>query len=133
MFAHFGVRVVIVDVLSILSDAEPDISRALVGYFREEGIVVHEHIRVRRVGQTGQGVMLEVSTENGRDGIGADRLLVTTGRQPNTQGLGLADAGVEQLANGGITVDEYMRTTKPGVVLRMTIEHWRMCCLHGYS
>ena len=40
---------------------------------------------------------------------------MATGRQPNTEGLGLAEAGVEVLENGGIAVDERMRTSKAGV------------------
>src|SRR3546814_2051636 len=44
----------------------------------------------------------------------AERVPVATGRTPNTKGLGLAEAGVAQTRNGGIEVDERMRTTRPG-------------------
>ncbi|MDE2495858.1 MAG: FAD-dependent oxidoreductase, partial [Alphaproteobacteria bacterium] len=40
---------------------------------------------------------------------------VATGRQPNTAGMGLENAGVALLPNGGIKVDDRMRTTKAGV------------------
>jgi mercuric reductase len=45
----------------------------------------------------------------------ADRLLVATGRTPNVEELGLGEAGVQQAPNGGIRVDDRMRTTRPGV------------------
>ncbi|HEX9906681.1 MAG TPA: FAD-dependent oxidoreductase, partial [Propylenella sp.] len=40
MFARMGTRVTIVDIVPILSMAEPEISQALAGYFRDEGIAV---------------------------------------------------------------------------------------------
>ena len=45
----------------------------------------------------------------------ADTVLIATGRQPNTEGLGLDSAGVELDGGGGITVDEYSRTTCPSI------------------
>jgi mycothione reductase len=46
---------------------------------------------------------------------GADLLLVATGRVPNTAGLGLEAAGVATHPDGRVRVDEYGRTTAPGV------------------
>lgn len=45
----------------------------------------------------------------------AERLLVATGRTPNTDALGLAEAGVVRDGRGAIVVDDRMRTSKPGV------------------
>ena len=42
-------------------------------------------------------------------------MLIATGRRPNTADLCLAEAGLALLPNGGIAVDQHMRTTKPGV------------------
>ncbi len=44
-----------------------------------------------------------------------DALLVATGRVPNTDGLGLAAAGVETKTDGRIVVDQYGRTSAPGI------------------
>jgi mercuric reductase len=41
--------------------------------------------------------------------------LVATGRTPNTETLGLPDAGIEQNQRGAIVVDDHMRTSKPHV------------------
>jgi hypothetical protein len=40
---------------------------------------------------------------------------MTTGRIANSDGLGLAESGVSVSENGGIVVDDRMRTTRPGV------------------
>src|SRR5262249_8591357 len=45
----------------------------------------------------------------------AQRVLIATGRTPNVEGLGLAEAGVAQASDGYIRVDDRMRTTRSGV------------------
>ncbi|GIX11802.1 mercury(II) reductase [Elioraea sp.] len=115
MFARMGVEVTIVDIVPILPAAEPEISRALAGYFRDEGITLHENVKTRAIRRTEHGVALDVSSDGKDETIEAEQVLVTTGRRPNTAGLGLEDAGVGLLPNGGIQVDERMRTTRAGV------------------
>ena len=79
----------------------------------------------------GQGVDLQVDTDlvglerlaDGRfaatDTRGArrvfDRVLFATGRQPNTAGLGLAEAGVRLRGNGAVVVDEWSQTNVPSI------------------
>lgn len=115
LFARAGARVTIVDVTSILPTAEPEISRCLAQCLDSEGIILHERAHPRRLRATSAGVALEL-TANGRDEtLEAKAVLVTAGRQPNTEDLGLAEMGVATLPNGGIEVDDRMRTTRPGV------------------
>jgi mercuric reductase len=114
-FARAGVEVTIVDIVPILSAGEPEISRALAGYFRNEGLVVRESIEPKAVRRMDRGVALEISTGGTREIVEAEKVLVTTGRRPNTEGMGLREAGVELLPNGGVKVDDRMRTTKPGI------------------
>jgi NAD(P) transhydrogenase len=47
--------------------------------------------------------------------LATDAVLLATGRTPNTEGLALEEAGVEVDARGRIVVDEYFRTTAPGI------------------
>jgi mercury(II) reductase len=115
MFARAGVSVTIVDIVPILSAGEPEISKALAGYLREEGIVIGQNVKTRALRKTEHGVALDISAEDKDETLQAEQMLVTTGRQPNTAGLGLEEAGIELLPNGGIEVDDRMRTSKPGV------------------
>jgi mercury(II) reductase len=115
MFARAGVEVTIVCRSRLLPRAEPEISEALVGYFRDEGISVHEGLSYKEIGRREKGFSLTV-TEMGREvRLDAEETLIATGRQPNTDGLGLEEAGVEVLENGGIVVDDLMKTSKAGV------------------
>ncbi|MGH6803749.1 MAG: mercury(II) reductase [Methyloceanibacter sp.] len=115
MFARAGIGVMIVDIVPILSAGEPEISQALAAYFREEGIIVRESVKTKAVRKTDRGVALDISTDATDETLEAEMVLVTTGRRPNTEGLGLAEAGIDLLANGGIKVDDRMRTTRHGV------------------
>ncbi len=47
--------------------------------------------------------------------ISADTVLIATGRKPNTKNLGLENAGVELTKQGGIKVDEHLKTTVPNI------------------
>jgi mercury(II) reductase len=115
MFARAGVAVTIVDVLPILAAGEPEISRALAAYLREEGIAVWENVETRAIRTTPRGIALDISAGGRDETLEAEQVLVATGRRPNTESFGLGATAVELLPNGGIKVDEYMRTTKPGV------------------
>jgi mercuric reductase len=55
-----------------------------------------------------------VTTSSGRDATG-HRVLVATGRRPDTTALDLEAAGVQTDARGFITIDEHQRTTNPKV------------------
>jgi mercury(II) reductase len=115
MFARAGVEVTVVCRSRLLPKAEPEISEALVGYFRDEGISVHEGHGYKEIGRRENGFSLTVTETGGEVRLDAEEVLIATGRRPNTEGLGLEEAGVEVLKNGGIAVDDLMKTSKAGV------------------
>jgi mercury(II) reductase len=115
MFARAGVRVTIVDIVPILSAGEPEISNALANYLRNEGLVVRENVETKAIRKMERGVTLTMSTDGKDEMVEAEQVLIATGRRPNTEGMGLLEAGVDLLPNGGVKVDDRMRTTKPGI------------------
>jgi mercury(II) reductase len=115
MFARAGVKVTLVCRSRLVPEAEPEIGAALTGYFEDEGIAVVSGIAYRAIRRTETGIALDV-VRDGRDTIiGADQVLVTTGRTPNIEGLGLAEHGIALSPKGNIVVDDRMRTTRAGV------------------
>ncbi len=114
-FARFGVEVTLVCRRRLLPEAEPEISESLTRFFEEEGIRVLSGLRYREVRRVAGRIVLSV----GRDGIplelSAERLLLATGRRPNTEDLGLEDMGIALGAHGAIAVDARMRTSRTGV------------------
>lgn len=115
-FARFGVKVIVVEALErIVPSEDPDISEALTVALEAEGIEIHTGVKVTGVSRddTGYTVRIEDGSLTGK--IRAAQLLVATGRRPNTEDLGLEEAGVTTDRNGFIPVDEFMRTSNPDV------------------
>lgn len=115
MFARAGTEVTLVTRRRLLPATEPEIAQALTDYLRNEGIAVRTDLAYRRIARTDRGVELTVAIGGSEEVIPAEQVLLTTGRSPNTSGLGLAEAGIKLSDNGGIVVDEWMRTSKAGV------------------
>jgi pyruvate/2-oxoglutarate dehydrogenase complex dihydrolipoamide dehydrogenase (E3) component len=115
MFARAGVKVTIVCRSRLLPEAEPEIGEALTRYLREEGMSIHGGLSYRDIRRGPDGVALRFLVDGAAQHISAEQVLVATGRRPNTEGMGLRQAGIELMPNGAIKIDDWMRTTKPGV------------------
>ncbi|MEN3340823.1 MAG: hypothetical protein V7644_227 [Actinomycetota bacterium] len=105
-FARLGARVTIVEhAPRLLARVHEEAGRLLADVFRSEGIDVRTGVGVEAAEP---GVRLRLS-----DGstLEAERLLVATGRRPNSEGLGLEQLGVS-LGRTGIAVDERLRAAE---------------------
>lgn len=110
MFSRLGSRVTIVARSGFLSGYEPELGQTLGQIFVAEGIEVVSQARVERVSGDGQAVALAVGLPDTGRIVRADRLLLATGRTPNTDSLGLDRAGVALDAAGFVMVDATLRT-----------------------
>jgi mercuric reductase len=110
-FARLGSRVTILARGTLFSREDPAIGQAIREAFGAEDIDVREHERAGEVRYTNGEFVLTT----GQGELRADRLLVATGRTPNTRALALEAAGVGVDAQGAIVVDPRMRTDNPNV------------------
>ena len=115
LFARLGSRVTVVARSGLLRGYEPELGRALADAFASEGIEVLTDTRVERVTSDGAAVAVAVETPAAGRILRAARLLVATGRTPNTDGLDLAAAGVTVDGVGFVTVDAQLRTSQAHV------------------
>jgi len=115
MMARMGVRVTVVCRSRLLPQVEPEVSEALSGVFRTEGITLLCGVAYDACREDPTGVTVCVKEEGRLIELKAERLLVATGRTPNTGSLGLNDAGIEQDRRGAILIDDRMRTSKSGI------------------
>jgi len=115
MFARAGVKVTLVCRSRLLPQAEPEIGAALTVYFEDEGISVISGIAYRTIRKTENGVALDLACDGQNTTIDTDQVLITTGRAPNIEGLGLAELGITLSPKGGIAVDDRMRTTRADI------------------
>ncbi|HDY5038838.1 TPA: FAD-dependent oxidoreductase [Pseudomonas aeruginosa] len=90
---------------------DPAIGEAVTAAFRAEGIEVLEHTQASQVAHMDGEFVL--TTTHGE--LRADKLLVATGRTPNTRSLALDAAGVTVNAQGAIAIDQGMRTSNPNI------------------
>lgn len=105
-FRRLGSQVTILARSTLLSSEDPALGGGLADAFRAEGIAVREHYQASAVRfEDGQFIL---ETDDGE--FRGDRLLVATGRTPNTRDLGLEKADVETDAHGAIVVDEHLRS-----------------------
>jgi len=113
-FHRFGARVTIVQRNRRLAPKEdPEISEAIEEILREEGLEILTGTAPTRVERRGAAIVVE--TDSGRT-LEGDALLVSTGRKPHQLAdLGIDAAGIEGDPERGITIDEELRTTTPGV------------------
>jgi dihydrolipoamide dehydrogenase len=119
IYRSFGAEVTVVEALPRLAPLEDEeVSKEIARAFRKRGIASYAGAKVQEVKEAGDRV--EVTYETGpKTGqvatVAADVCLVAVGRGPVTEGLGLADAGVETTERGFVKVDGQLRTRAPHV------------------
>jgi len=110
-FRRLGSEVTVLARSTLLSRLDPELGHGLQGAFEAEGIRVLTHTPPERVEHDGGWFRITAGSRE----VTADRLLVATGRRPNTGALGLEAAGVATDADGAVVVNEHLETSAPGV------------------
>ena len=95
----------------IIAREDPEVSACIAGFLGEEGVTVLAGQPVTRVEATGGGIAVQVGGRR----VEGSHLLVATGRQPNTERLNLAAAGVETDARGFVPTNDRLETNVPGI------------------
>lgn len=113
---RLGCQVTLVEVLDrVLPMMEPQISKRLAEILAAEGMKIITKARVTEVSRNGGHGRATVVTNEGRQTIEFETILLGTGRTPNTAGLGLERVGVSVDNRGFIKVDKMMRTSTPNI------------------
>jgi mercuric reductase len=116
LFARLGTEVTILERSGrILKDYEPEISSTLLALLREEGIQIVTRAQVQQVTGDATEVQAAADVRGEPREFRAAKLLVATGRHPNTSGIGLDRAGVQLDTQGAVQVDAYLRTNVPHI------------------
>ena len=114
---RFGSKVTVIDRNQrLMSKEDADVCEALRSLLQDEGIDILLTARIKQVsGKSGDSVSIIVDQNGTEKTVKGSHVLVATGRNPNTEGLGLDLAGVELTDRGYIKVNERLQTTAPGV------------------
>jgi pyruvate/2-oxoglutarate dehydrogenase complex dihydrolipoamide dehydrogenase (E3) component len=114
---RFGSKVSVIEHNRHLVDREDeDVTEALRCLLQDEGVDILLNAQIKRVsGKSGQSVKVVLEHNGVERTIEGSHMLVTGGRTPNTEGIGLESAGLELTDRGHIKVNERLQTTAPGV------------------
>jgi len=108
IFRRFGSEVTIIEMLpQLIPQEDADAAKELAKQFGKRGIALHLETSADRVEDTGSGLVVH----HGSETTEADLMLVSTGRGPTVENLGLEEIGVELDRRTGIAADEHRRTT----------------------
>jgi dihydrolipoamide dehydrogenase len=113
IFQRFGSQVTIVEMLPrLIPQEDEDAAAELAKQFGKRGIALHLEKQCTKVED--RGGTLTVHFGEGET-VEADLMLVSVGRAPLVEGLGLEEIGVEVDRRAGIATDEHRRTTVPHI------------------
>lgn len=97
---------------NLLRGFDEDLRNGLRDAMSEAGVTLKFGTLPTRIDKTANG--LKVGLDNGAE-IDVDQIMLATGRDPYTQGLGLEKVGVALDAIGAVKVDEYSQSTVPSI------------------
>lgn len=117
VWRRLGADVTILEGLpTFLAAADEQIAKEAKKAFDKQGLKIELGVKVGEVTTTRKGVSIAYTTAKGESAtLDADRLIVSIGRVPNTEGLGADKVGLQLDERGAIVVDELCRTNLPGV------------------
>ena len=116
MFLRYGSRVTVINRgPQIVSREDPEIAAELQKALEAEGMQFVLNARPERVQQKNSAIALSYKIPAGAATITGSHLLVATGRIPNTDDLGLDNAGITLNENSSIKVNNKLETSVAGV------------------
>jgi dihydrolipoamide dehydrogenase len=123
LYAKLGSKVTVVEALpGILPGTDPELSAVVARRLKKMGVEVLTGAKAKGWTDKGDRAVVTVEAQTGKgagDGAGditidADKVLVSVGRRPNSENLGLEAVGVK-IEKGFVTVDRRQRTNVPGI------------------
>jgi dihydrolipoamide dehydrogenase len=116
VYATLGSKVVVVEALdSILAGGDPDLIRPVIRYAEKNFREVRLKAKVVKMATVGKQIKVVTEKDGQQKEELYDRVLVSVGRVPNAEDLGLENAGIERDERGFIKVNAQQQTNVAGV------------------
>jgi pyruvate/2-oxoglutarate dehydrogenase complex dihydrolipoamide dehydrogenase (E3) component len=116
MYRRFGSQVTVVErAAKLLPREDDDIGAEIHAILEREGVVIRTGAQCMALAKDNGQVSAQLECEAGRPLAQGSHVLLAVGRMPNTQDLGLKQAGIETDARGYVKVDDTCRTSAEGV------------------
>lgn len=118
VWARLGSKVTVVEYLDkILGPMDGEVSRQFQRMLEKQGIEFKMSAKVTGVEKSGKGAKITFEPVKGGEAqtIETDVVLVSTGRKPYTDGVGLKEAGVAVDDRGRVAINDHWQTNIPGI------------------
>ncbi|HDR9024000.1 TPA: dihydrolipoyl dehydrogenase [Burkholderia vietnamiensis] len=117
VWRRLGADVTVLEALpAFLGAADEALAKEAAKLFKKQGLDIHLGVKIGDVKTTENGVSIAYTDKDGNaQTLDADRLIVSVGRVPNTDNLGLEAIGLKANERGFIDVDDHCRTAVPNV------------------
>ena len=115
-YANFGTEVTILEgTKDILGGFEKQMSQLVKRNLKKKGVKVITEATAKNAEETDGGVKVTYEAKGKEEVLEADYVLVTVGRRPNTDEIGLEQVGIDVDEKGLVKVDKQRRTNKGNI------------------
>jgi len=115
VWARLGAKVTVIELLDhIVPNMDRELGTALQRTLARSGIQFKLGTKLAGIREANEGLILDLGRAE-QESIAADVVLVSIGRRPYTEGLGLEALGVARDVHGRIVVDDSFATNIPGI------------------
>jgi dihydrolipoamide dehydrogenase len=115
LYAKLGSKVTVVEgTPALLPGTDPDLVGVVQRKLKKMGVEILLEAKALGWEEKNGAAVVRVQAKDGEKQIEADKVLVTVGRKPNGEGLGLEKLGVK-VERGFVPVDKQQRTNVPGI------------------
>jgi dihydrolipoamide dehydrogenase len=116
-YAKLGSKVTVVEAMpNLLGTMDKDCVGVVARKLKKMGVEVMLEAKAKSWEDKGDRAVLTVELKGGQTAtIDADKILLSVGRRPNTEDLGLGEVGVTTDKRGYIVADDQLRTNVPGI------------------
>jgi dihydrolipoamide dehydrogenase len=116
MYQKLGSEVTVIELMDqLMPGTDTEVAKAVQRSMERKGVKIHLRSSVAACSKLAAGARLEVSTPDGTASLHADKVLVSVGRRPRSEGLNLTKIGAATDAKGFIITDRRMMTSVDGI------------------
>jgi len=117
VWRRLGSEVMVLEALpDFLSFADQDVAKEALKVFTKQGLAIHTGVNIEKVTQGKKGVTVEYNDKDGKCVVvDFDKLIISIGRVPNTDGLGAEAVGLKIDERGRVEVNDHCQTNLPNV------------------
>jgi len=117
VWRRVGSEVTVLEAMpDFLAAADVDVAKEALKLFTKQGLNIQMGVKIGDIKATKKSVSIAYTDKDGKEQkLDADRLIVSIGRVPNTDGLNAEGVGLKLDARGMVEVDGHCKTNLPGV------------------